>query len=1510
MIRKSSSKSNVSIVNSANEEHLTAIKGMDSNTSVVDLSTATLIQNFTVEDSGILKLRNPLIYCDGSEDLIVNTYIFDKNHQLKVSKANDDTILNLYKDSQVIPVEIAYTDLNQKRHTTTNLNFIVDWTKFDIHHTADSSIITGLYVNLNMLENMVDEMVLATSDAERLPRYFTIYYLTERNVWVLEMINPEFNTIVNSDGTIPLDPNLTLDNIYAIRDLYNYGANSVTNIVTYLEKDAIPTSEAEYVETSSNVYSLDLSNGIFGVKLNGTKILIYTKVTLCSYDVSKINTEIPSKEDLSTFFNNVETPDNLTINFSNGDNYDRVEIVSGAIIPAHSRIFDADLGFIPTEISITFNNGDSIYIYEDNIDVQDLSTAQRLVTTQKLYNLAITPAEGDVLVSDLHNIGLDIKFNGNKFCLVKYEPYELSRYVSCQQLSLKPEVEGYIKPLEVSQIYGAFDSQSMFRIKTYTKPSDHTNLINNYTVKELTESVKSKIKFDIVEYVNTKESRPVVLKAFVSTSVEDYLKYYCYWEESIDGGLTWHTAPQFLNKFAGKITYVPVNVLTESNEKLTEADDYVKYVEAVPFCAQSESDLIKNRPDILYIREPNFTYKYRFNIVYLQENYKVTTITVPNIKTEVLSATGISIPKIKNDYILSKIIYKSRIVENDSPEQESFTVKLIFPEDYNHQKSKISIGIKASNDVRHTIYNIESSSDYNLTQNENVYTLHITKNLLSKILTNTEFSHTEVIYFNFYLDGKLINDTSFKVLYYYPVINQENFSYYDTDWYLDGKSTVHPCRANFMPELLCNIFSEKLTLEGSVEKTSTMETLERANVGGLVNGSLNTSYGNIVNPEGTMLDVKHYLDDWLDQETEGSVEKPPHADLMCARDAIVSLKYTLSFTLYNNSNLPKTIQYFISHPKTHVYVDTRAESNKNDTYADVPGTNSGTITINMAEQSYTSAIVKTDTGFKTEFDYESGKTITIPKHASVSGTLTYTLKTKKLEYSYWTSSIAANMFMALFFRTPDGPIAVTSKGYASATPWKNFIWYYYDLPCDNANLEYSATVFSDALYSNSLAEGGIRKFYCLQTLPKIFSKEYTTSTTGIKTAVSVSFKEVKFQTSLEKTSLLKHENIDLFQGKTLYYSNQLLTYNVPRYVNSIYFSNVNSFITPMLNTVDITFGNTITKILPWRNYLIVFTKNTINLVSQDTEYGYTSKLVNTTVGVSKEDSATAIPLLNSIVFKSGNTIYKLVPNLYSAVDTIMNLTDIGSAVSSYIKETKAYKYFAISTENTYYLFCVLENATVVFEYAYIRKTWTSHYYPIPITDYIQLTVDDIRVFSNNKYYYFNQDLKDLVGEEAYNFLPYGDYLHNTPEQLKTYVTANPEVSETDCSSFIFKITFIQKSSNYALDKQFLESKFIFESLTPKATFPVTVDIHTDALLKPIHVDANTDSPLWRIDIKHLGTLNTLFSNNNSLSTSLKQMFIKYAGKGKTISHSISGTSISQFKFYAIDCRSRILPTKQ
>lgn len=471
---------------------------------------------------------------------------------------------------------------------------------------------------------------------------------------------------------------------------------------------------------------------------------------------------------------------------------------------------------------------------------------------------------------------------------------------------------------------------------------------------------------------------------------------------------------------------------------------------------------------------------------------------------------------------------------------------------------------------------------------------------------------------------------------------------------------------------------------------------------------------------------------------------------------------------------------------------------------------------------------------------------------------------------------------------------------------------------------------------------------------------YLTSTTG-----SYKFEYSNSEKYLEDLSLLRKQ---LFTSNIYYNKEQFWFYGN----NTLFSTDLGSYIIKLMNTM--TFGTLVTNIIAYRNYLLVFTETSITLLKYNSEEGtYDSKIITTAIGVPEVDSRTIAVILNSIYFKSKYKVYKLVPNLYASNDDILNIhtisTPIDSILESLLSLSTETSNFCYADASSYRVFLPLQNingsseTTYEIRYDYNNKLWTVHQYPVLATGIEIRSITEAYLRTDVAAYYFKEDLGTLLNStlvedltnvgcsyehnsntvtcsvggtnsqgynvtslsvgnstytsmtDIYDYIPYGDLLNMTLVELYNAINQYTINATTSYISYIvpieFNIDFGQKSSNYTLDKQFLESKLIFACMHVKDIFPVTLDIQTDGIQRPLHWDVNTDSALWKTNVEDVGTLSTDFGfDKQDYNGIFRQLIVKYSGKGKTIRHLIRGTTKTRFKFYSMDVRSRILPVKQ
>jgi hypothetical protein len=279
--------------------------------------------------------------------------------------------------------------------------------------------------------------------------------------------------------------------------------------------------------------------------------------------------------------------------------------------------------------------------------------------------------------------------------------------------------------------------------------------------------------------------------------------------------------------------------------------------------------------------------------------------------------------------------------------------------------------------------------------------------------------------------------------------------------------------------------------------------------------------------------------------------------------------------------------------------------------------------------------------------------------------------------------------------------------------------------------------------------------------------------------------------------------------------------------------------------------------------------------------------------------------------------------MYSGSETVLNLTDISTPIEDYILEyspTDENLPFALSTETAYMLFMPKEDCTVCLKYEYNLKRWTIFEYPVVLLDYEMLSVTDIRVTGyivdssgTRSYgeYFIEQSLEDCFNNVPENVFS-GDWvsessLGNISNDIQDYETS---LANNILRPISFAIDSGQKTDNPVTEKMFTESKFIVSTLHEKDTFPMRVTVHVNGDPKVHTTNVYTDSAFWQT-LTGAGTLSTNFAHDNSeLFNVIRQMFIRYSGKGKSIRHIIEGESIYPFKIYEILYRYRNLNTKQ
>ena len=249
---------------------------------------------------------------------------------------------------------------------------------------------------------------------------------------------------------------------------------------------------------------------------------------------------------------------------------------------------------------------------------------------------------------------------------------------------------------------------------------------------------------------------------------------------------------------------------------------------------------------------------------------------------------------------------------------------------------------------------------------------------------------------------------------------------------------------------------------------------------------------------------------------------------------------------------------------------------------------------------------------------------------------------------------------------------------------------------------------------------------------------------------------------LEDLSLLRKQ---LFAQSEIYYNKeQFLFYGN----NTVFVTDLGSSIIRLMNTM--TFGNPVNAIVSFRNYLLAFTDSTITLLKYNSlTNSYDSKLLTTSIGVSKVDAKTIAVILNSIYFKSKYRVYRLIPNLYASTDDILNIHTVSAPVDKILEEVISLNTelgnFVYADADTYMLFVPLRNidstntVTYEFRYDFTKKLWTIQEYPILASGIECPTINEAYLKTESALYYFKEDLATLLNAtlvQDYSSLGYLD----------------------------------------------------------------------------------------------------------------------------------------------------------
>ena len=1038
---------------------------------------------------------------------------------------------------------------------------------------------------------------------------------------------------------------------------------------------------------------------------------------------------------------------------------------------------------------------------------------------------------------------------------------------------------------------------------------------------EDTTLIKDNFRLLVSSNKNAFKNKFLILKAFITSGITN-LDYYCCWEESSNNGTDWEVCQEFIDKFMLTDDDIKkVADLTSKQYSDTIYDEYIEkakshlvskklyHVASLKEKDFSQDDLIRERPDVLVLENPDLTKLYRF-VIYVDTHQQTPDASVKNLFA---TKTNFSTP---SGYIDDNNNIRYEIIQNSgSVPAVDAAHNLVLPEgpqdypnpfdaDSSDRFATISLGnslhIYTENPlctIKEIQYTLADASQDANTNDIDVGALlgvsnHIPTseelNIPDSMKNPKRFTYFKNAYDILYL---VYADVDIEKIYKLQASSSDAIHDF---WKNAGATTLHIMEdSDNQNWYLTNIFNCLYTFDSNA-----------------------LPYDNYPAP------FTESSKRWIFVPDIDIVQDESHTYANRSSYTLIERFNYKCEAILDDGTIRTLTTEFIERDSNPAFIPYNARGY--DCYS-VNG-----IEITRNQNNY--RIRKITYYIKYSLPY-TGATDK-PQYQvveAVSGPTVYNVKDFKLYPD-------GNRHLRFFEFGPDSDdiknlnvrMNAENSYFKVINTDKSCVEYTYNYTPSNQTY-FSKQAAYDALYkqkgisiTNSTTQAiakikSITVSYSLtEDVSEIFTSTYLVSTTG-------SF-QVAYSTETKTVEDLTSERDRIFDTTSKYYYNptqaQLLIYKD----NNVYISGTNSSIMKLMNSLSMP--EKITKIIPWRSYLLLFSAKNIYLAKyDDSSDSYTTKVLSNTVGVDSIDADTIVPILNSVYFKSGNKIYKLVPNLYAASDDILNIHQISIGVNNILEDlTNTYietHNFSYANADNYMVFIPIasESCTYCIHYDFNKQVWTLQKYPVYLTDIVTLSSTETYVTDGSVLYYFNNSMNSIIAQafedlEITNYdykkcaqcIPYGDYLDKTPEEI-----AQAYISQTalEYTPIQFEIDFGQKSSNYTLDKQFLETKLILATLSNKDRFPLSLDIYTDGMPKILHIDANTDAALWKTAANDLGILNTSFGvSGQDYNGIFRQLIVKYSGKGKTIRHIVSGESTSLFKFYSMNVRARILPKKQ
>lgn len=982
-------------------------------------------------------------------------------------------------------------------------------------------------------------------------------------------------------------------------------------------------------------------------------------------------------------------------------------------------------------------------------------------------------------------------------------------------------------------------------------PGKNVNVIN--TVEELTENGNFPGYFPVNSVSGSEKY--IYLKAFLNAKITPQLSYVCIWEKSFDG-VTWNTVPEFLEDDTDTITLnVPSELL---NESLTGATSFTTKT-FKKFIATSQKDLISKRYDILPLRNVDGA-TYRFSIYTLPETKTIEAVSLAyeNVTVDVVYGDSGDVTKtgVLNNSLFEPIFYNVKQNGWEDTLHYFLTFKLFnnTPEDLSTED--FSIKIITSDTEESVVCTIEN------TGNPNEFALAFNTPSVYNIKTDEIFSTYQFLIKVYYKNEHYF---TLKNLIRFQVVNYDEI-------YSSNESVQITSHSSF-----------ENNVESLPQVLNLQEYLKNSNY-------YNSSVSNIVYGV-------NYNTQWFKRDHVNLSEYILYAmKSVFPKEVPESIfGYYLVYAAWEQNKLLGNIDMDKLLGIKDMLDAVDSFHNLNPMY----------ISVKMFEHSDLNKYV---------FTRQRPGWDTVP-----SSWFEYVVKLKNFEIPTGTMTDIVFEVEAFINNFTDVSIYVKNNSILNAIESQ----YYFMKTTQDKLITIPVNTEGDSFteeYLTSLRK--ISSDYNINSWETVFtltseSPDYTPedSVSEIKNFFSLGKSQYSFIKSvLEVLNNSEFKNTVL--GEKLYYKKAIYSYGHESFKNNIFPTEVDSFNTPLFNVIDLdASGDTlVTTLIPWRDYLIAATEDSVYLISK-IDGGYLTKTVNTFIGIPKKDRRTCKSILNGVLFKSGSKLYILQPNAYSGDDTVLNISEISKPISNYIMSSE-YDSFAFSTEEAYYLFMpISKEKTICLKYEYTRKIWTKYEYPVLITDYDILDVNDIRLYTeDDEEYFFNKTLKEVhpnLDVDILENIPYGDYISLKKEDFEDFISDMDSFRTEKMRPIKYLLDSGQKTDAISYTKQFTESKVILATLHQKDKFPFTLTVKIDGKPQPITIGVHTDSALWKDENTDINTLTTNYADDDSdLFNVLRQMFVRYSAKGKSLQHIISGESYFNFKLYVVYYRYKILNFKQ